>query len=103
MPGERNIAIMESECVLIIMDTEECRSILEDIKKHYLQGYPPKLSVYRRNLSGSIYLSEDELDWLIKAKMIELLDLSGYKRLKLTEKGMNALNSEQSEPYGRKS
>ncbi|MBU4245511.1 MAG: hypothetical protein ABIF85_07535 [Nanoarchaeota archaeon] len=88
------------------MDTEECRSIndiITDIKEHYFKGQPPELSIYRRNLRGSIYLSKDELDWLVKEKMIELLDFKGYQRLRLTEKGMNALNPEQSERYGRKS
>jgi len=92
---------MESKCVLIIMENEKLRSTLNNIKRCYRKGrLPPRISLYPRQHQG-VYLTKDEQDLLVEAKMIEVLNFSeGYQRVRLTEKGIDALNPKQSERYG---
>ena len=77
------------------MEDKKRLDLLKEIKRKYLNGSPPKMSKYNVKKTGCVYISDEELNDLLGAKLVETIPFIEYTKIKLTEKGKNLIYSER--------
>jgi len=55
------------------MEDKKRLDLLNEIERKYLNGSPPKISKYKGKKTGSVYISDEELNELLGAKLVDVI------------------------------